>query len=448
MGRLAFVFFMMQSIAHAASCPQNTIEFSDFCMDQFEAPNTPGERPLTGKTAFEGEAWCASQGKDLCDEEQWMTACGGSSGRPFPYGDRYERGRCNDDKTWIPPGWGAIATYPAEAGRAEIDRLNQSDASGSRSGCSTPEGVMDLTGNVAEWVKATRPHPNGHPHVLKGCYWSGCYGGAPPSCGFVNPAHPGAFRTYEAGFRCCQRKEPRRGPASAPPCDASEPQYPNGGLVESAGDPGCPDGMARVSSVCIDRYEASLEELTAEGPRQWSPFHNPGRTRVRARSLEGAIPQGYINADQAEAACRQAGKRLCTSDEWLSACRGSEGRTYPYGGTRYDGLCNDSRRRHPAVELFPRHPDPYSMINNACINQLPDSLGPTGARSGCRTPEGVYDLMGNLHEWVADADGTFRGGYYVDTRINGEGCLYRTTAHSRRHWDYSTGFRCCASPTR
>jgi hypothetical protein len=28
--------------------------------------------------------------------------------------------------------------------------------------------------------------------------------------------------------------------------------------------------------------------------------------------------------------------------------------------------------------------------------------------------------------------------------INGEGCLYRTTAHGVSHWDYSTGFRCCA----
>ena len=30
------------------------------------------------------------------------------------------------------------------------------------------------------------------------------------------------------------------------------------------------------------------------------------------------------------------------------------------------------------------------------------------------------------------------------TVINGEGCLYTTTAHNMSHWDYSTGFRCCA----
>lgn len=32
----------------------------------------------------------------------------------------------------------------------------------------------------------------------------------------------------------------------------------------------------------------------------------------------------------------------------------------------------------------------------------------------------------------------------VDTRLNGAGCLYATTAHDVSHADYSTGFRCCA----
>jgi hypothetical protein len=39
--------------------------------------------------------------------------------------------------------------------------------------------------------------------------------------------------------------------------------------------------------------------------------------------------------------------------------------------------------------------------------------------------------------------GTFRGGYYLDTHINGQGCEYKTGAHNARYHDYSTGFRCC-----
>lgn len=112
-----------------------------------------------------------------------------------------------------------------------------------------------------------------------------------------------------------------------------------------------------------------------------------------------------------------------------------------------DGVCNDARAVHPAVERFGTSASwIFSRLDDACISQLPDSLARTGSHAGCVTPEGVFDLMGNLHEWTADPAGTFRGGYYVDTYRNGEGCLYRTTAHSMGHWDYSTGFRCCADP--
>jgi formylglycine-generating enzyme required for sulfatase activity len=52
-------------------------------------------------------------------------------------------------------------------------------------------------------------------------------------------------------------------------------------------------------------------------------------------------------------------------------------------------------------------------------------------------------MVGNLHEWTAAVNGTFRGGYYLDTKINGEGCDYKTTAHEPNYHDYSTGFRCC-----
>jgi sulfatase modifying factor 1 len=44
--------------------------------------------------------------------------------------------------------------------------------------------------------------------------------------------------------------------------------------------------------------------------------------------------------------------------------------------------------------------------------------------------------------------GTFMGGYFVDAKLNGPGCEYLTTAHAKTYRDYSTGFRCCADPTR
>ena len=241
-------------------------------------------------------------------------------------------------------------------------------------------------------------------------------------------------------IQCCT-------PAAAGECDPSAMPTPNAGLVEEPGDPGCPDGMARSGSICIDRFEASLVLIDASGAAvgSWSPYHNPGSRSVAAVSLRGAVPQGYISGRQAADACDAAGKRLCTNDEWLAACRGAEGRTYPYGNTRLPGVCNDARATHPAVERFGTNADwIWSRLGDACINQLDDSLARTGDHPDCVTPEGVLDMMGNLHEWTSDSTGVFRGGFYADTRINGEGCLYRTGAHDTGHFDYSTGFRCCA----
>ena len=108
-------------------------------------------------------------------------------------------------------------------------------------------------------------------------------------------------------------------------------------------------------------------------------------------------------------------------------------------------MCNDSRSVHPAIELYGTSASwIYGEIDSPCHTQHDGGLDRSGANAGCVSAEGIYDLMGNLHEWTADPAGTFRGGFYVDTRINGEGCFYRTTAHDTSHWDYSTGFRCCA----
>jgi hypothetical protein len=256
-----------------------------------------------------------------------------------------------------------------------------------------------------------------------------------------------------AGIQCCVPRGdagplPDAGPSpDAGMCDPADVPLPNTGLTEAPGEAGCPDGMVPVTDrFCVDRYEASLVEVLADGSVvEWSPYHHPGSRRVRALSREGAVPQGYIDGVRAAAACAEAGKRLCTDTEWLRACQGSAGSLYPYGSTRRTGVCNDHRDRHPAVERFGTSADwIWSRLGDACINQLPMSLAPTGSFTGCESEPGAMDMMGNLHEWTSDPAGTFRGGFYVDTVINGEGCLYRTTAHDSGHWDYSTGFRCCA----
>lgn len=220
----------------------------------------------------------------------------------------------------------------------------------------------------------------------------------------------------------------------------------------------CPAEMALVDDrVCVDRWEASLVERLPNGEeRPWSPYLAiDGREgSVRAVSRADVVPQGYISGEQAMRACRASGKRLCGADEWERACRGPSGTRFPYGERRQRRACNDDIRAvHPVAEVgallgIPEGRIWYDGMNQPLINQLPNGLLPTGERAECTNDYGVFDMVGNLHEWVDDPEGTFRGGYYMDTTLNGEGCSYQTTAHDFRYHDYSTGFRCCMDAER
>jgi hypothetical protein len=217
--------------------------------------------------------------------------------------------------------------------------------------------------------------------------------------------------------------------APEPPTESDPPDVDTGGP--------CPTGMVGIDDTfCIDRWEAAIAD--------WSPFEIPDGQHPAI--AEGGIqPQGYISGELGEAACALAGKRLCTLDEWMRTCEGPDRTVYPYGDIYDPNACNDTRPEHPLISLFGSDVDWSSaQMNDPRINQQPDTVANGGAFTGCVSAESVFDLHGNLHEWVSDPDGTFKGGFYMDAVINGPGCTYTTGAHSFDYHDYSTGFRCCS----
>lgn len=217
--------------------------------------------------------------------------------------------------------------------------------------------------------------------------------------------------------------------------------------------PGCPSEMARIvdgtHAYCIDRWEASLVEVAGSSERDLSPFETVGKRTVRAVSRAGVVPQAYLSRNEAANACKRSDKRLCTEAEWVRACAGPRHATFPYGGSaRKPGACNDQGRAPLSALANVLPPEQWERMNDPRLNQVEGSVAKTGSHAACASPEGVYDLVGNLHEWVDDPEGTFLGGYYLDTTLNGPGCRYKTVAHGAVYHDYSTGFRCCkdASP--
>ncbi len=156
----------------------------------------------------------------------------------------------------------------------------------------------------------------------------------------------------------------------------------------------CPQGMVSIAlaggkTYCIDKYE-------------WPDI--PGQ--------KPAIGYSWV---QAKMSCRDAGKRLCTPEEWRGACRGLKGTVYPYGNVYEKKSCPSQGKALFASGAFPR-----------CTNAF-----------------GVYDMAGNVWEWVEGKKGdyplmfggSFSYGERADCDLSSQGSIGARSDE--------VGFRCC-----
>jgi len=249
--------------------------------------------------------------------------------------------------------------------------------------------------------------------------------------------------------------------------------------AETTRPAGCPSDMVRVGAYCIDRWEISSVDkttgvalspyypptpaLVSEVWRGWliekqelgdeaaramplpplPTLQRSGRFEVKALSRPGVIPQSYLSQVLARRACENAGKRLCTQDEWVNACKGKTARKFPYGTTYKQGVCNVHRMIHPAAVLHGSaslgHRDPRLNLVYEGDSPLLRTTGATTACASSWDDDQIFDMVGNLDEWVEE--GMFVGGFYARSTTNG--CEAKVTNHASIYYDYSTGGRCC-----
>lgn len=197
----------------------------------------------------------------------------------------------------------------------------------------------------------------------------------------------------------------------------------------SADDADKPSHTVTVADFYLDQYEVTNEQYQ-QFVKQTGRQAPKGWTGSDFRGGEGKFPVVNVTWTDATEYAKWAGKRLPTEAEWEYAARGGgQDRAYPWGNDWSDKLSNSKE----------------------------DGRGgpmPVGSYPGGATKDQIFDMAGNVSEWVADdfipypgskraADPNnkvYRGGAYVAQKE-----LLKTTL---RWWDFPNGaypylgFRC------
>jgi len=159
-----------------------------------------------------------------------------------------------------------------------------------------------------------------------------------------------------------------------------------------------PDELAFVTvqtgSYCIDKYEYP--------------------------NKKGAIPRTSVTFNEADKLCAEQGKRLCSEEEWERACKGVSMVKYPYDNVFDPTACNAE--------------------SNTGEER---SIAPSGKFPRCKSSYGVYDMSGNVAEWVymKNSEKGVKGGY-VNKPDWAVRCASRKVEPPSKKSPYY-GFRCC-----
>ena len=178
------------------------------------------------------------------------------------------------------------------------------------------------------------------------------------------------------------QKPSQEKPVVAPPPEGAMVVVPAGEFMmgSAAGDSDeQPEHKVYLDSFSMDVYEVTVGQyaafLQAKGidqPSDWKTMNQPANQKR---------PIANVDSTDASVYCKWVGKRLPTEAEWEKAARGTDGRLYPWG----------NEAPTPLHANFGK-PD----WNNHAV------LAPVGSFEAGKSPYGIYDMAGNVWEWVSD----------------------------------------------
>jgi formylglycine-generating enzyme required for sulfatase activity len=219
-------------------------------------------------------------------------------------------------------------------------------------------------------------------------------------------------------------------------------QIPEGPFTMGSAD-GDPDETPE-HQIFLKAYYLDVREVNQEEYARFAKMTKRPMPRIevfeddQSKLLKPEFAAMSVSWDDAVAYCKWAGKRLPTEAEWEKAGRGEGKRRYPWGDRFENGRANVDGSE-----------DGYRY------------LAPPGSFEAGRSPYGLYDMTGNVAEWVADSydEGYYRKSPYRDPKGPEEGEIkvvrggsWRETEHNARlskrfaakRWrtDITIGIRC------